>query len=115
MKVLIVEEDTAILTVLHMYLRRRYAILLASSGSAAIQTLQRHPDVSIVFLDLQIGIYKIICQDFPNTVVLLTSPNPRNITSLARLCDNFLAKPYDINTLTYYLDQLDVGSTTNRP
>lgn len=52
-------------------------------------------------------IYEVINQNFPNTVVLLTSTNPRYITSLARLCDNFLAKPYDISTLTYYLDQLD--------
>lgn len=106
MKVLVVDDDADLRRFTsRVFKKLGYEPLMVSSGQEALDILHEHADVSIVLLDVNLeglsglDIYKIICQDFLKVRVILSSGDPYCSRHIARLCDVFLSKPYDVTAL----------------
>jgi DNA-binding response OmpR family regulator len=113
--ILIVEDDTELLNLLHLVLSKRgYEVYLSPNGIDALyQASQFQPDLILLDLmmpwasgDAVLGFIRST-EKLKATRVLVVSAHPDGAKISEQLhADGFLAKPVDMNTLARHVEEL---------
>ncbi len=119
-KILVVDDDDAIRTMVERVLRReKYEVESACDGFEAIEKLA-HGDYATVLLDLMmprvdgLGVLRFLerepAEQQPRVIVMTANLQNASVTTAAPQVFRFLPKPFDIRQLvTDVRDCLDVG------
>jgi response regulator RpfG family c-di-GMP phosphodiesterase len=102
-KVLCVDDEPRVLDALRLHLRRRYNLLLASSGADALQILRSTPDIAVIVADKRMpgmdgaALLAAAREMAPNTVRILLTGDTDIHTAVAAVNEGqlfrFLLKP----------------------
>ena len=105
-RVLVVEDEPFVrLTAVEMLQDAGFVVLQASNADEAIELLEKHSDIRVLFTDVQmpgsidgVKLAEACRKRWPLVKIVVTSGNPRP----GQLGDDvrFLPKPYDAGTLT---------------
>lgn len=86
-----------------------FAVLQAGSADEALRLLEEHPEVRVVFSDVEmpgsldgLGLARHICQRWPGIRIVLTSGHPLRVDRIPE-DGKFLPKPYDGKTLVRHI------------
>lgn len=117
-RVLLVDDEVRILTVLGRVLSVTHDVATARNGREALQLLKEDDDYDVVITDLSMpllggwGLYSHICQSHPHlkdrVVFSSAAPGPVRLREIQRVGNVFLQKPVDpaqlLNTIQYLVD-----------
>ena len=108
-KILLVDDDADVIQLLTVFLRGLgYAVLAASDGEQAIQTLAQHPGTGVVLLDIRLpgmGGIELLTRIMSNgrhpEVIVVSGINDTEIARLAvkRGAFDYIPKPFDLQRL----------------
>ncbi|MGX7108964.1 response regulator transcription factor [Facklamia miroungae] len=104
-KVLIADDDKAILDLLHIYMRNEgYDCLLANNGQEALETIQLHPEIDIALLDIMMpeksGMEVLEWMrdenvDIPVIFISANQTQTDKISGLLAGADDYVTKPFE--------------------
>jgi CheY-like chemotaxis protein len=89
-----------------------FAVLQASNADEALHLLETHPEVRVVFSDVEmpgsldgLGLARCICQRWPQIGIVLTSGHRIRMEMIPQE-GKFLAKPYDGEALVRHIEEI---------
>jgi CheY-like chemotaxis protein len=89
-----------------------FAVLQASNADEALHLLETHPEVRVVFSDVEmpgsldgLGLARCICQRWPQIGIVLTSGHRIRMEMIPQE-GKFLAKPYDGKALVRHIEEI---------
>lgn len=112
-KLLVVDDEKELsLTLSDIYLRQGYKVVTAFSGAEALESIQSTP-FDLVLLDIEMpglsgfDVLKSIKESHPSTkVIVMTGHKEYERQSRLLHCDEFLRKPFSLDSLTSLLSHL---------
>lgn len=107
-KILVVDDETALCEMIHIFLSRcGYEVLTASSGDEALQKV-KDDEPSLMLLDIKMPgldgletLRRIKQQGYSTTVIMMTAVADQNVKqkALGMGADDYIIKPVDLRDL----------------
>lgn len=110
--ILLVEDESLIRMSLVQHLEEcGYTVLEAENAPDAIEILEMHPEVALVFTDVQmpgemdgLGLAKWVIENRPRIAVMVASGHAARETIMKELCGaHAFTKPYNYDELTNHI------------
>ena len=110
--ILLVEDQTLVRLALAHHLEEcGYNVLEAEDADQALILLERHPEIDVVFTDVQmpgsmdgLGLARWVVEHRPRIAVMVTSGHTAQETLAKELCQaKAFSKPYDFGEVTLHI------------